>query len=185
MKKILVSLTAAGVLVAGVAAASVITSSTADAQEAPADEETTTTTTEERPTRGAAVQEVLDELVAAGEITQAQADTIQGALEAKWEELGADRPHHRHGKAFRHGFRLGGLLEDGVVDADELAGLPDDHPFKDADGPFADAAADGELTEDEIREVVEQLREDGELPLRRGFRHGFGGTAPEAEGTSV
>jgi hypothetical protein len=183
MKKILVSLAAAGALVIGVAATSVLTSSGADAQEAPTDDETTTEV--ERPARGAAVQEVLDELVASGDITQDQADTIAAALEEKRAELEANRPDHHHRRGFRHGFHLRGLLEDGVIDADELAALPEDHPFNDPDGPFADVAADGELTQDEIQSVIEQLREDGELPPGRGFGRGFGAETPSAEGTSV
>jgi hypothetical protein len=54
---------------------------------------------------------------------------------------------------------MGGLLEDGVIDATELAELPDDHPLKDPDGPAADFLADGELTEDELKQLGEQRRE--------------------------
>ncbi len=183
MKKIIVSLVAAGLLVAGVATTSVIAGSPADAQEAPADE---TTPDPQRPQRGAAVQEVLDELVAANEISEDQADTILSALQEKWEEIKADKPDRRQGpgRGFRRGARFGinmaELLEDGVIDADELAGLPEGNPFTNPDGPFADAAADGQITEQEIQDVLEQLRaERGD----RGPRFSEG--APDVEGANV
>ena len=184
MKKILASLAAAGVLVAGVFTAAVVTGSSATAQEAPEGE---TSVPAERPERGSAVQDALDELVGQNEITQDQADTILSALEAKWEELKADRPDGgvRHGRGFRRGARFGinlaELLEDGVIDASELAELPEDHPFTNPDGPFADAAADGQITEQELRDVLEQLKEE------RGDRPGrsFGGEDVSVEGTNV
>lgn len=182
MKKILVSLVAAGALVAGVAATTVITGGSADAQEAPVEEEVAPPV---RPERGAVIQSVLDELVAANEITQDQADAIQSALEEKWAELKEDRPEGRRGPGFRRGarfgFHLAELLEDGVIDSAELAELPDGHPFNDPDGPFADAAADGQITEDELAEIREQHREEG----GRGFGRGFRGGTPDAEGSSV
>jgi polyhydroxyalkanoate synthesis regulator phasin len=159
MKKILTSLIAAGVLVAGVAVTGVVAGSSAEAQ-TPDDG-----TVFEKPERGSAIKDVLDELVAENEITQSQADTIVAALEAKWEELRADRPDgfrgHRRGfrAGARFGFHLAELLEDGVIDASELAELPEGHPFTDPDGPFADALEDGEITAEELRDVREELRE--------------------------
>ena len=50
------------------------------------------------------------------------------------------------------------MLEDGVIDSSELAELGDDHPFNDPDGRFADAAADGEITEDELKELRREHR---------------------------
>ncbi len=184
MKKILASLAAAGVLVAGVFTAAVITGSSATAQESPDDE---TSLPAQHPERGSAVKDVLDELVVANEITQDQADTILSALKAKWEELKADRPDggERHRRGFRRGARFGiniaELLEDGVIDAAELAELPEGHPFTNPDGPFADAAADGQITEEELRDVLEQLREE------RGGRHGprRGEEASDVEGANV
>lgn len=182
MKKILASLAAAGVLVAGVATAAVISGSEASAQEAPETEEATEGS---RPQRGTAVQEVLDELVADNTISQSQADAISAALQEKWEEIKAERPEGKHGPGFRRGFRGGyqlrGLLEDGVIDAEELAALPDGHVLTDPEGPFAEVAADGEITEEEFRSVVEALRESGE----GRFRPRFGGEAPDVEGTSA
>ena len=179
MKKILASLAAAGVLVAGVATAAVITGSSASAQEAPETEETVPA---ERPQRGAAIQEVLDELVAAGEISQDQADTIAAALQEKWDEIKeerGDRPGRGFRHGFRRGFRLGGLLEDGVIDSAELAELPADHPLNDPEGPFAEVAADGEITEEEFRSVMEELHESGQGRFRNR------GEAPAVEGTNT
>lgn len=47
-----------------------------------------------------------------------------------------------------------------MITADELSQLPDDHPFNDPDGPFADALADGQLTRDELAEVHPHPRRD-------------------------
>lgn len=182
MKKILVSLAAAGVLVVGVATAAVISSSDAAAQEAPETEESTTDAPPRGP--GTAVQEVLDELVAADEITQPQADTIIAALEEKWEELRANRPEGRRGpgfhRGFKRGFHLGGLLEDGVIDAAELGELPEGHILTDDEGPFAEVAADGEITEEEFRSVIEELRESGDRPFGPRF-----GQDADVEGTNT
>lgn len=154
MKKILVSLAAAAVLVVGVATTAVITGSSADAQEAP---DSDSAPAVDRPEPGSAVQEVLDDLVAANEITQAQADTIFAALQEKREELKANRPEGGHGRGSRRGAQFGmnlaELLEDGVIDAAELAELPEGHPFNNPDGPFADALVDGQITAEEIQEI--------------------------------
>lgn len=184
MRKILLSLAAAGVLVTAVATTAVITGSSAGAQEAPAEDAEPSSA---RPERGSIVQEVLDDLVANGDIglTQDQADAIVAALQDKWEELKANRPDDgpRRGRG-RHGAHLRGLFEDGVIDAAELSALPEGHPLNDPEGPFAEVASDGEITTEEFRSVVEQLRADGEGRIGRpGPR--FGGDAPNAEGTST
>jgi hypothetical protein len=187
MKKILASVAAAAVLVAGIATAAVITSSSASAQEsdepAPAFE---------KPQRGSILVEVLDDLVAGGDIglTQAQADAIVEAMQEKWEELEASRPEGRRGpghRGFRSGarlgFHMGELLADGVIDADELAGLPDGHPLTNPDGPFGEALADGQITEQEFQDVLEALRAEREGGGRFGPR--FGSEEPDVEGASV
>lgn len=164
MKKFLASLAAAAVLVAGVATAAVVTGSSADAQEAPTDEQAPPA---ERPERGSVIKDVLDELVAEGDITRVQADTIIAALEEKREELKANRPDGFRGHGFRRGFHRGArfgfnlaeLLEDGVIDAAELAGLPDGHPLTNPDGPFAGALEDGQITAEELQEIRDRLRE--------------------------
>jgi hypothetical protein len=166
MNKIFVSIAAAGILVAGAFAASTIVDSSALAQttevpvvEVPADERP------DIPKPGDILDEVLGDLVADGTLDQGDADAVKAALEAKHEEVRAQleawRDDHpgRLERGFKHGFALGGLLEDGVIDAAELAELPDDHPFNDPDGPAAKFLADGQLTEDELHQIGDQLRE--------------------------
>lgn len=147
MKKVIASLAAAGVLVAGAFVASAVTDSPAQAQTV----EENTTEQVERPDRGSALAEVLGELVDAGTINQSQADAVAAALEAKHEEMKANRPERGEGPRGhgRFGRQIAGLLEDGVISADEIAALPDGHPFNDADGPFADELADGQITQEE------------------------------------
>lgn len=199
MKKFLASLAAASVLVAGVATASVITGSSASAQESTDEGDAPAV---ERPERGAVIREVLEQLVADGEVslTDAEIDTIIAALEEKREELKANRPLHRHHRGFRDGarfgFHVGTLLEDGVIDSEELAELPEGHPLTDPDGPFGDVNGDEEITEEEFRGVIEELREQMQDRFG-GARFGgprFGGPrsgppaddeAPGVEGTSV
>jgi hypothetical protein len=156
MKKVIAALAAAGVLVAAAFTASIVTDGSVATAQVP-DEGTTTV---ERPERGAHFREVLDTLVAAGTIRQDQADAIEEAMVAKQEKLresGEGFRHHRRGP--RGGFGLRGLLEDDVISADELAELPDDHPFNDPDGPAADYLDDGQLTRDELKEIREQTHE--------------------------
>lgn len=151
MKRIIASLAAAGVLVAGSFAAVALTSDPAVAQVAE-DE----ATTEEKADRPNPVVDVLDELVADGTLDQGQADAVLSALEAKREELKeerGDKPRRGH----RRGF-VRGLLQDGVITADEIADLPDDHPLKDPDGPLADALSDGEITQEEWDAFVEERK---------------------------
>jgi len=162
MKKIFVSITAAGVLVAGAFAASTIVDGPALAQVGE------TTQAEERPDfarPGDILDEVLADLVADGTLDQGQADAVQSTVEAKHEKVRAqveewrEENPGRFERGFRRGFAMGGLLEDGVIDAAELAELPDDHPFNDPDGPAAEFLADGQLTEDELNQIGEQLHE--------------------------
>ena len=160
MKKVIAALAAAGVLVAAAFTASIVTDGGVASAQVP-DEGTTSV---ERPERGAPFREVLDELVAAGTIRQDQADAIEEAMVAKHEERresGEDFRHHRRGSrgGFGGGFELRELLADDVISADELAELPDDHPFNDPDGPAADYLDDGQLTKDELEEIREQTHE--------------------------
>ncbi len=162
MRKILVALAASGVLVAGAFTAVTITDGGAAlAQETPDDAATADAPV--RPDRGRIIDEVLGGLVP-DVISQDQADEIKAAFEAKTEELreqfGDRRARKGHGfrDGFRRGFAMGGLLEDGVIDADELAELGPDHPLNDPEGPAADYL-DGGLTQEELREIHEQLRQ--------------------------
>ena len=103
------------------------------------------------------LSEVLAGLVDDETISQEQADAIVAAVGTKAEELKAQREANRE--------LIEGFLEDDVITSNELAQLPDDHPFNDPDGPFADAVSDGELTRDEIREARPH-------PRRGAFRRG-------------
>ena len=148
MKTFLASIAAAGVLVAGAFVASAVTDAPASAQipvtDVASDEE-----------RVGPLQEILDELVADGTLTQAQADEVQTRLEDAYEDIRERRQDRRQDRrADRQ--QIGEFLEDDVIDSGELAELGDDHPFNDPDGPFADAAADGQIT----REELESLREE-------------------------
>ena len=169
MKKIFVSIAAAGVLVAGAFAASTVVESQALAQTAV----TTAVETDEaeaadrpgfaRP--GDILDKVLGDLVAEGTLDQGEADAVKTALEAGHEEVRAEMEAWREAnpgrfeRGFKRGFAMGGLLEDGVIDAAELAELPDDHPLNDPDGPAAEFLTDGQLTEDELKQLGEQLHE--------------------------
>lgn len=166
MNKIFVSIAAAGILVAGAFVSSTIVGDQAVAQTTGlqvvegADDERP-----DVPRPGDILDDVLADLVADGTLDQGDADAVKAAVEAKHEEVRAAvdawREEHpgRFERGFKRGFALGGLLEDGVIDAAELAELPDDHPFNDPDGPAAEFLADGQLTEDELHQIGEQLRE--------------------------
>ena len=105
-----------------------------------------------RAEREAAIGEALDALVAAGTLTSAQVDEILAAVESAREE----RPQRVRG--MRAGWELAEMLADGVIDAGELAELPEGHPLSDPEGPAADYLDDGELTEDELAELRSQRR---------------------------
>ncbi|MGB5656327.1 MAG: hypothetical protein WBN35_06920 [Acidimicrobiia bacterium] len=166
MKKIFVSIAAAGVLVAGAFAASTIVDGPALAQatEAPA-AEAPTDVRPDFPKPGEILDEVLGDLVADGTLEQGDADAVKAAVEARHAEARAGMEAWRQEnpgrfeRGFKRGFALGGLLEDGVIDATELADLPDDHPLNDPDGPAAEFLTDGRLTEDELKQLGEQLHE--------------------------
>jgi polyhydroxyalkanoate synthesis regulator phasin len=127
--------------------------------------------------------QVLDELVGDGTITQDQADAIGDAVEERRTEL------REQAEALREQMRQ--FLEDGVLSAEELAQLPEDHPLRNLD-QFLD---DGQLTTEELR----QLRGFGFGPGHhfRGPFHGGPGmelpvdpdtdsdSDPDAEGSST
>jgi hypothetical protein len=169
MKRIFVSIAAAGVLVAGAFAASTVVESPALAQTAvPTAVASDDATTDARPDfarPGDMLDEVLGDLVSDGILDQGEADAVKAALEAKHEEVRAEMEAWREEnpgrfeRGFKRGFGVGGLLEDGVIDADELAELPDDHPLKDADGPASEYLTDGQLTEDELKQIGDQFRQ--------------------------
>ncbi|MCL1692837.1 MAG: hypothetical protein M3096_04060 [Actinomycetia bacterium] len=151
MKKIFVSIAAAGVLVAGAFAASMIVDGQAIAQtiDEPAVERP------DIPKPEDILDEVLADLVADDTLDQGQANAVKAALETRHEEARVQRDEWREdnpGRAERDP-AIAGMLEDGVIDEDELAELPDDHPFNDTNGPAAEFLDDGELSADELREL--------------------------------
>ncbi len=161
MKKIFVSIAAVGVLAIGAFAASTIADGQAFAQTA----DDSAVERPDIPKPGDILDEVLSDLVADETLDQRQADAVKAELEARHAEARAQHAERRDdhpgrpGHGVARGFDMGGLMEDGVIDSDELAELPDDHPFRDTDGPAARFLDDGELSEDELSDLGEQLRE--------------------------
>lgn len=159
MKKLIAAVAATGVLVSGAFVASTVTSSPADAQ-------TTTSTAADdvkRPERGAVLDEVLGDLVDDGTLDQSQADAVKSALEAKREELKeqfGDRGPRMNKE--RRGL-LRGLMADGVISADEIAALPDDHPLRNGEGRLAELLEDdGQITRAELDAFRQQHRAERE-----------------------
>ena len=147
MKRLIASLAAAGMLVAGAFVAVTITGAPADAQEAVG-------TANAEAGRGEAVLDgVLEDLVADGVITQSQSDEVREAFVEKREEFAAEREARREERRELRDL-IQGFLEDDVIDADELAQLPDDLPWFDDDSALADALEDGELTKEELSEAL-------------------------------
>lgn len=104
---------------------------------------------------------VFADLVADGTLDDDEVAAIRDVLQdLRSDEAAGDRPTRRH--PARTGFALHEFLEDGVIDADELAALPDDHPVLDADGPFAPYLEDGELTAEELEELKAAREAEGE-----------------------
>jgi len=108
---------------------------------------------ERRAEREAAVAEALEALVTDGTLTTEQVDAIVEAMAA----ARADHPRPVR-RGMRAGWQIAEMLEDGVIDASELAELPDGHPLNDLDGPVAEYLDDGQLTRDELLELRSQLR---------------------------
>ena len=102
---------------------------------------------------GGVLQEVLDGLVEDGTLTQEQAEAVTDGVETRREELREEQ------EALHE--QLSTFLEDGVLSADELAQLPEDHPLRNLDTYLED----GQLTEDELAEL---------RPFGRGHGHGHG-----------
>jgi hypothetical protein len=164
MKKIILSVAAAGILVVGAFAASTITTSEASAQ---TDDPPVVTDEVRRPHPGAILDEVLGDLVEDETLDQDQADAVKDALETKRDELKeeyGDRKDRRgHREAMQEQTQL--WLEDGVISAEELAELPFDLP-RSEDGPLAEALNDGQITQAEWDAFIEERKADHEA--RRG-----------------
>lgn len=154
MRKRILALSAATMLILGAALVA-----SAQTDETAAD---TDTVTRNHPL----VEEVLDDLVADDVITEDQATAITEALSERWdearEEFQARREEHRElAEQVRE------FLEDDVITAEELAQLPADSVFNDADGPLAEALEDGEITVDELENAGAWMR-----GFHRGFQRG-------------
>lgn len=162
MKRIIAAAAAAGVLVAGAFVASTVAVDAASAQSI--EFQTAADEGAGGHSKGEHLDEVLASLVADGTLTQSQSDAVRDALVEKHEELKAEREARREERKEARQ-QVKAMLDDGVVDSSELAELGDDHPFNDPDGRFADAAADGEITSDELKE----LRKDR---IKDRFRRG-------------
>ncbi|REK12624.1 MAG: hypothetical protein DWQ40_10985 [Actinobacteria bacterium] len=163
MKEKVLAATVAGGLLVGAAfvAAAVTTPGVAAAQEDSTTDSTEATDVRPNHDHGAILEDVLSDLVEDGTIDQSQADAILDAVQAKAEELKARAAELRE--------QIAQFLEDGVITADELAELPEDHPFNNPDGIFAEALEDGELTLEEIQEARPHPRRD---VFRRGAHFG-------------
>ncbi len=188
MRRVMTALLAAALLVGGGAAFALVASQDAAvAQEEPSTETDEPDVDVERPDRSDVFGDVLGDLVDEGVITQEQADSITDAFEERLVELRARFEEHRdefrsRGRGFFHrGFHLGALLEDGVIDADELAELGEDHPLNDPDGPAAEYLDDGQLTQEELEELRAELMPDG-LHRRFPFGNPPAGESDAAEG---
>ena len=155
--KVIAALVAGGLLVGAGFATSVISApGTASAREE------TDTAGEEKGVfhRGLEfLSGVLSDMVENGDLSQEDADAVLAAVEAKAEEIKAERQAIRE---MIHGF-----LEDEVITEDEASQLPEDHWL--LSDTFDEAWADGELTVAEIRRAKPHPRRDA---FRKGARFG-------------
>lgn len=154
--KIITSAVAGALLVGAGLVTSVVSSpSTAAAQEE-------ATETVEKGFFGRGLEflgEVLDGLVADGTIDSSDAEAVLDAVEAKADEMRAQKEAERE--------VIQSAMEDGLITQDEVSELPDDHPiFGEA---FDEAWEDGELTREELRENRHHPRRDA---FRKGLRLG-------------
>ena len=154
MRSVIATIAAVGVLVAGAFTATMLSSDPAAAQDAASADPSTADVVGPREE---VLDEVLEGLVADGTLSQAQADAVEERLVAAHEELAAERRAMREARRDVRDL-IRGFLEDDVITRDELAQLPDDHPFNDPDGPLGEALEDGQITRDELRGVGEELR---------------------------
>jgi polyhydroxyalkanoate synthesis regulator phasin len=144
MKRIIISIAAASVLVAGAFVASTIPGTEASAQ---TDDAPAATDEVRRPHRGAILDQVLSDLVEDGTLDQDQADAVKDGLAAKRAELKEEYGDRRDRRREFHD-EIQSWLEDGVITEDELSELPFDLP-RSEDGPLAEALEDGEITQEE------------------------------------
>ena len=149
--KIIAGLTTVGLMAAGgggaaVAATPGLAIAQEDGLEAPAE-----------PGSDTMRQGPLGNLVGQGVLDETEAEEVREALrearETFAEEHDIDPAERRVRRPARAGFHLHELLGDGLLDADEIAGLPEDSPILDPDGPFAPYLDDGEISAEELDEL--------------------------------
>ena len=166
MRKSVAALTAGALIIGGAAVASAQTDDTAPTDDTPA--------VQLHERRGEHISEFFADMVEDGVISQDQADQMTAELETRAEERIAEREERK--AAFDAAW------DDGVLTLAEIEELGADR-FLAEDGPFADALADGELTQEELEEAR------GEFGGRRGHRGGgpggFGGPAPAESDASL
>ena len=155
MKHIVIAGVAALVLVAGVSVVNVVASSAADARQHEASAANDAAGDDE--VRGGILAQVLDRLVGDGTLSRQQADAVEEAIR---EEVAERKPLRRaERRGAERGYRLGRLLADDVIDADELEMLREDHPLRDPDGLAAPYLDDGQLTIDELKLIRQAWKE--------------------------
>ena len=112
------------------------------------------------------LEDVLDDLIADGTLTDEQADAVVDAVEAKAldliEEHGGElrerlREGWGHWGPFAKGLRFGALLDDGGIDQEEYDALDEDHPLKQID--VTEYLEDGTITPEELRMAMADLWE--------------------------
>jgi hypothetical protein len=87
------------------------------------------------------LEDVLDDLVSDGTLTQEQAEAVVEAANDRADEIRAEHDAQRE--------LLADLLEDDVITEEEAEQLPDDHPL--LSDRYDEAWQDGELARDELR----------------------------------
>lgn len=116
------------------------------------------------------IREAIKEAFEDGELTVEEASILpddhwlfSDRFDAAWadgvltkQEINEIRPHPRR-DAFKRGARFGALLDDGGIDADEYASLPNEHPLKNIE--IGDALDDDIITHQELRELWQQYKE--------------------------
>jgi len=114
-----------------------------------------------------ALRELTRDLIEDGVVTEEEAselpddhwllgDVFDGAWEdgeLSVEEIRELKP--RRGHPFRHGMRLGALLDDGGIDQEEYDDLDEEHPLKQLD--VSDYLEDRLITPGELREIFTGL----------------------------
>lgn len=176
-KTIIAMLAAAAVLVVGGAVGALAQTDTTS---------TTTATTDTAPffgrhadgprAEGPHLQDLLDEMVTDGVITDAQASDISTWLEEKRATMEQDREARQ--AAFQEAW------SDGVLTTEEAQALGGNGPLLDPNGPLADAWADGQLTKAEVQAFQAQMGPRGHH--RGGFGPGgFDQDAPAATNSSL